>query len=131
LPGIIRIIWANDYATAIFKWVRGELISKGTYSEVSFALKVTTGELIAVKQVETPRTGHDSSQVTAVKALKLKLESEILEGLNHQSVVQYLGFEETSRHLTMFVVVSSPSHTIDGGFIASLNMFRVVRLLTP
>ena len=98
--------WANTYLTAIFKWVRGELIGKGTYGKVYVALNATTGEMIAVKQVEIPRTEsdrNDSRQVTVVEALKL--ESETLKDLDHQNVVQYLGFEETPRYLSMFVLI--------------------------
>jgi len=94
----------DGYVTAIFKWVRGELIGKGTYGRVYVALNATTGEMIAVKQVEIPRTEkdrNDSRQVTVVEALKL--ESETLKDLDHQHVVQYLGFEETPRYLSMLV----------------------------
>ena len=94
--------------TAIFKWVRGELIGKGTYGKVYVALNVTTGEIIAVKQIEIPRKenhGNDSRQVTIVEALKL--ESETLKDLDHQNVVQYLGFEETPRYLNMSVIFSA------------------------
>ena len=38
----------------VFKWVKGELIGKGTYGRVYLALNATTGEMIAVKQVELP-----------------------------------------------------------------------------
>ena len=116
---------------AIFKWVRGELIGKGTYGKVYVALNATTGEMIAVKQVEIPRTENDrndSRQVTVVEALKL--ESETLKDLDHQNVVQYLGFEETPRYLSMFVLVFDHcGHTTDESFVASLNTFQVVRLL--
>ena len=94
------------------------------------ALNATTGEMIAVKQVEIPRTEsdrNDSRQVTVVEALKL--ESETLKDLDHPNVVQYLGFEETPRYLSMFVLVSDyHSHGTNRGIIASLNTFQVVRL---
>jgi len=116
--------------TAIFKWVRGELIGKGTYGKVYVALNATTGEMIAVKQVEIPRTENDrndSRQVTVVEALKL--ESETLKDLDHQNVVQYLGFEETPRYLSMLVIISAYyRRPFDGNSIASLNTFLVVRL---
>lgn len=71
------------------------------------ALNTTTGEMNAVKQVEIPRTEDDrnnSRRVTAVEALRL--ESEILKDLDHQNVVQYLGFEETPIVLSMLVFIS-------------------------
>lgn len=87
---------------AIFKWVRGELIGRGTYGKVYVALNATTGEMIAVKQVEIPRTEsdrNDTRQISVVDALKL--ESETLKDLDHPHVVQYLGFEETPKFLSM------------------------------
>jgi len=85
-----------------FKWVRGELIGKGTYGRVYLALNATTGEMIAVKQVELPQTAsdkNDSRQHTVVQALKS--ESETLRDLDHPNIVQYLGFEETPANLSM------------------------------
>lgn len=92
------------FAAAIFKWVRGELIGRGTYGRVYLALNATTGEMIAVKQVEMPRTTSDKNhprQVNVVEALKL--ESETLKDLDHPNIVQYLGFEETPKFLSMCV----------------------------
>ncbi|KAF7799268.1 hypothetical protein EIP86_010500 [Pleurotus ostreatoroseus] len=100
--------------TAIFRWVRGELIGKGTYGKVYLALNATTGEMIAVKQVEMPRTASDKDdtrQVTVVEALKL--ESETLKDLDHPNIVQYLGFEETPTFLSIFL------EYVPGGSIAS------------
>ena len=87
---------------AIVKWVRGELIGKGTYGRVYLALNATTGEMIAVKQVEIPKTEadrDDKRQVSVVEALKL--ESETLKDLDHPNIVQYLGFEQTPDFLSM------------------------------
>ncbi|EAU93145.2 STE/STE11 protein kinase [Coprinopsis cinerea okayama7 len=97
-----------------FKWVRGELIGKGTYGRVYLALNATTGEMIAVKQVELPQTPsdrNDSRQNTVVQALKL--ESETLKDLDHPHIVQYLGFEETPANLSIFL------EYVPGGSIGS------------
>ncbi|KAK0464912.1 MAP kinase [Desarmillaria tabescens] len=97
-----------------FKWVRGEMIGRGTYGRVYLALNATTGEMIAVKQVEIPRTTsdkNDSRQVTVVQALKL--ESETLKDLDHPNIVQYLGFEETPSNLSIFL------EYVPGGSIGS------------
>ena len=130
---MFQVISTNDYAIAIFKWIRGELIGKGTYGKVYVALNATTGEMIAVKQVEIPRTENDrndSRQVTVVEALKL--ESETLKDLDHPNVVQYLGFEETPRHLSMLVLDPVCRYYITNrGNLVSLNMFQVDRLLAP
>jgi len=98
----------------IFKWVRGELIGKGTYGRVYLALNATTGEMIAVKQVEIPQTAsdkNDTRQAVYVKALKS--ESETLKDLDHPNVVQYLGFEETPNFLSIFL------EYVPGGSIGS------------
>lgn len=124
-------VQTDNYTTAIFRWVRGELIGKGTYGKVYVALNATTGEMIAVKQVEIPRTEsdrNDSRQVTVVEALKL--ESETLKDLDHSNVVQYLGFEETPRYLSMLVPILDCHHSsTDRRLPVSSNMFRVVQLL--
>lgn len=116
----VRIIYTNNYATAIIKWVRGELISESVYGKVYIAMNVTTGEMIAIKQVEIPRTESDRSdsrRVTIVEALKL--ESNIMKDLDHPNIVQYLGFEESPRYLTVLVLVSGyHCYTADRGFIA-------------
>ncbi|KAF8176636.1 kinase-like domain-containing protein [Mycena galopus ATCC 62051] len=97
-----------------FKWVRGELIGRGTYGRVYLALNATTGDMIAVKQIEIPRTAsdnNDSRKVTVVQALKL--ESETLKLLDHPNIVQYLGFEETPTNLSIFM------EYVPGGSIGS------------
>lgn len=58
--------------------------------------------MIAVKQVELPKTDSDRDdkrQVSVVEALKL--ESETLKDLDHPNIVQYLGFEQTPDFLSM------------------------------
>ncbi|KAG8914160.1 hypothetical protein FRC01_004196, partial [Tulasnella sp. 417] len=77
------------------KWVKGELIGQGTYGRVFIALNVTTGEMMAVKQVEMPQTISDHDNIRQVSILKaLKAEQQILEKLDHPNIVQYLGFLE-------------------------------------
>ncbi|OCB88556.1 hypothetical protein A7U60_g4259 [Sanghuangporus baumii] len=104
----------NPTPKPIFKWVRGELIGKGTYGRVYLALNATTGEMIAVKQVEIPQTDadrDDKRQVSVVEALKL--ESETLKDLDHPNIVQYLGFERTPDFLSIFL------EYVPGGSVAA------------
>lgn len=99
----------------IFKWVKGDLIGKGTYGRVYLALNATTGEMIAVKQVELPRTEsdrQDSRQKGVVAALKSEIDT--LKDLDHPNIVSYLGFEETPRYLHLFL------EYVPGGSIASV-----------
>ncbi|KAK2461990.1 hypothetical protein APHAL10511_006453 [Amanita phalloides] len=97
-----------------FKWVRGELIGKGTFGRVYLAMNANTGEMMAVKQVERPQTAsdrNDSRQTSMV--LALKLESETLKDLDHPHIVQYLGYEETPTNLSIFL------EYVPGGSIGS------------
>jgi len=95
---------ADDHAIAAFKWVRGDLISESLHGKVYAALNAT-GETIAAKQVEIECTENGRGvrlQTTVVEMLTK--ESSILRELDHPNVVLYLGFEETPRYLTMFVL---------------------------
>lgn len=84
------------------KWVKGELIGKGTYGKVFLAMNVTTGEMLAVKQVEMPQTISDQDDVRQVSIVNaLKAERETLETLDHPNIVQYLGFEQTKEFFSV------------------------------
>ena len=105
---------ANGGARPVFKWVKGGLIGKGTYGRVYLALNATTGEMIAVKQVELPRTESDrdsSRQRNVVGALMSEIET--LKNLDHPNVVSYLGFEQTPEYLSIFL------EYVPGGSIGS------------
>lgn len=75
-----------------YKWIKGDLIGRGTYGHVYIALSVTTGETIAVKQVEMPRTFSDKED-QRIKGMisSLKAEIELLKDLDHPNIVLYLG----------------------------------------
>lgn len=84
--------------------MKGELIGKGTYGHVYIGFNVTNGEMIAVKQVELPRTESDKDdnrQLSVVEALKS--EMELLKDLEHEKIVSYLGFDETPTHLSILL----------------------------
>ncbi|KAG9017078.1 hypothetical protein FRB90_001857 [Tulasnella sp. 427] len=96
------------------KWVKGELIGKGTYGRVFLAFNVTTGEMMAVKQVEMPQTISDQDDVRQVSIVKaLESEQQTLEKLDHPNIVQYLGFEKTKEFFSVFL------EYVPGGSIGS------------
>lgn len=99
---------------ATFQWVKGELLGKGSYAKVYLALNATTGELMAVKQVELPQTPSDllSSRHHAITEA-LKFERKTLMGLDHPNIVQYLGYEESPEYLSIFL------EYVPGGTISS------------
>lgn len=87
---------------AASKWVLGTLLGKGTYGHVYLALDQSTGEMIAVKQVEKRNKNAQGLEFV----LLLRKEQQILQGLDHPNIVAYLGSEETPTHLSMYVVRS-------------------------
>lgn len=83
-------------------WVKGDLIGKGTYGRVYLALNATTGDMIAVKQVEMPTTDSDREDVKHIGMIDaLKGEIALLKDLDHPNVVAYLGWEESPQFLSM------------------------------
>jgi serine/threonine protein kinase len=78
---------------------QGELISKGMYGCVYLGLNASTGEMIAVKQVEMPKDQGDTWLASTLDTLKSEIN--ILKSLNHWHVVQYLGSEQSATHFSL------------------------------
>lgn len=81
------------------KWVRGELIGKGKYGRVYLALDASSGEIMAVKQIEIPADRPGSRSLVAA----LKFESELLRKLDHVNIVKYIHFEKTETCANIFM----------------------------
>ncbi|GAA5979146.1 hypothetical protein JCM10908_002819 [Rhodotorula pacifica] len=94
----------DDPENFSYKWIKGDLIGRGTYGHVYIALSVTTGETIAVKQVEMPRSFSDKED-QRIKGMisSLKAEIELLKDLDHPNIVLYLGMEQTPDFLSIFL----------------------------
>ncbi|KAF9270149.1 Pkinase-domain-containing protein [Marasmius fiardii PR-910] len=105
----------THYGIATFQWARGELIGEGSYGRVYLALNATTGEIIAVKQVEIVRSHSESQDRRRLRdvAEALRLEKNTLKHLDHPHIVRFLGFEETSNCLSIFM------EYVSGGTIGS------------
>lgn len=97
-----------------FKWMKGQLIGKGTFGRVYLGMNITTGELIAVKQVEVnPKAaGSDKDKM---KELVKSLDQEIItmQDLDHPNIVQYLGSEKKDYSISIFL------EYISGGSVGS------------
>lgn len=97
-----------------FKWMKGQLIGKGTFGRVYLGMNITTGELIAVKQVEVnPKAaGSDKDKI---KELVKSLDQEIdtMQHLDHPHIVQYLGCERKEYSISIFL------EYISGGSVGS------------
>ncbi|KAF9011552.1 kinase-like protein, partial [Hymenopellis radicata] len=74
-----------------FEWTRGVSIACGTYSQVSFALKASTREVMVVKQVEIPPDREQSMQHRTLRMIKHIYET--LQDAEHPNVVRCLGLE--------------------------------------
>ncbi|KAF4974904.1 hypothetical protein FZEAL_8234 [Fusarium zealandicum] len=91
--------WGDD------KWMKGALIGQGSFGSVYLALHAVTGELLAVKQVETPAPGANSQGDTRKKSMieALKREISLLRDLRHANIVQYLGCSSSADYLNIFL----------------------------
>ncbi|KAG1642832.1 hypothetical protein G6F44_004434 [Rhizopus delemar] len=98
------------------RWIRGELIGKGSFGRVYHALNVEAGEWIAVKQVDLPNTKSDYAN-PQLKEIKdgLFREISLLEDLDNEYIVQYLGYnvDEEEGHINIFL------EYVPGGSVAS------------
>ena len=84
------------------KWVKGDLIGKGSFGHVYLALNANTGEPLAVKQVAL--TAHSEDNDGDDKLVdSIKYEIELLKDLDHDRIVSYLGFERTDKYFSIFL----------------------------
>ncbi|CEI86220.1 hypothetical protein RMCBS344292_00663 [Rhizopus microsporus] len=106
---------ANTSDTPI-QWIRGKLIGKGSFGKVYLAFNVGSSEVIAVKQVEVPKTVSDmlnERQHDVVEALYQEIM--MLRDLDHENIVQYLGYgrDDTEGVINIFL------EYVSGGSLSS------------
>nr|POE64823.1 map kinase kinase kinase mkh1 [Quercus suber] len=97
-----------------FKWMRGQLIGKGTFGRVYLGMNTTTGELLAVKQVEV-NPKHAKADPAKIREMVKALDIEIdtMQHLDHENIVQYLGCERKEFSISIFL------EYISGGSVGS------------
>lgn len=106
------------------KWMKGALIGQGSFGSVYLALHTVTGELLAVKQVETPSPGVASANDQKKKSMidALKREIGLLRELQHPNIVQYLGCSSSADYLNIFL------EYVPGGSVQTmLNSYGALR----
>lgn len=106
------------------KWMKGALIGQGSFGSVYLALHAVTGELLAVKQVETPSPGSTNQNDARKKSMidALKREIGLLRELQHPNIVQYLGCSSSADHLNIFL------EYVPGGSVQTmLNSYGALR----
>lgn len=106
------------------KWMKGALIGQGSFGSVYLALHAVTGELLAVKQVETPSPGSTNQNDARKKSMidALKREIGLLRDLQHPNIVQYLGCSSSSDHLNIFL-----EYVAGGSVQTMLNSYGALR----
>lgn len=104
----------NNFAPK--NWMKGSLIGEGSFGSVFLALHAITGELMAVKQVEIPSAtkGTEFDQRKNNMVTALKHEIELLQGMHHPNIVQYLGTSTDDQYLNIFL------EYVPGGSIATM-----------
>ena len=97
-------------------WIKGDLIGEGSFGSVYLAFHAITGELMAVKQVELPQVaqGTDIDKKKNNMITALKSEIDLLQGLQHPNIVQYLGTSSDDLNLNIFL------EYVAGGSIAGM-----------
>lgn len=99
---------------ATFKIIRGQLIGKGTYGRVYLGMNATTGDFLAVKQVEVNQkaAGQDKDRIKEMVAA-LDQEINTMQHLEHSNIVQYLGCERKEFAISIYL------EYIPGGSVGS------------
>ena len=97
-----------------FQIGRGQLIGKGSYGRVYLGINLTTGDFLAVKQVEVNQrtAGHDKDKMKEMVAA-LDQEIDTMQHLEHSNIVQYLGCERKEYSISIFL------EYISGGSVGS------------
>ena len=97
-----------------FQIGRGQLIGKGSYGRVYLGINLTTGDLLAVKQVEVNQkaAGQDKDKMKEMVAA-LDQEIDTMQHLEHSNIVQYLGCERKEFSISIFL------EYISGGSVGS------------
>lgn len=97
-----------------FQIGRGQLIGKGSYGRVYLGINLTTGDFLAVKQVEVNHkaAGHDKDKMKEMVSA-LDQEIDTMQHLEHPNIVQYLGCERKEYSISIFL------EYISGGSVGS------------
>jgi mitogen-activated protein kinase kinase kinase len=106
---------SSDGRPVTLNWVKGRLIGKGSYGRVYLAFNVTSGDMMAVKQVEQAPSDEgtvDPRQKSMIDALQGEIS--LLKDLYHTNIVTYLGCETSPKYVSIFL------EYVPGGTIAAI-----------
>ncbi|KAI5958770.1 BCK1 [Candida margitis] len=95
--GVVNKFQNKDGHYQEFAWIKGELIGRGSFGDVYLGLNVTTGEMLAVKQV----VRSNKLDLEGISALHKEVET--MKDLDHKHIVQYLGYERKDKTYSLFL----------------------------
>ncbi|KKA28870.1 hypothetical protein TD95_000259 [Thielaviopsis punctulata] len=97
-----------------FRWFKGQLIGKGSYGRVYLGMNATTGEFLAVKEVDVnPKAAQGDKNKIKEMVAGLDQEIDTMQHLDHVNIVQYLGCERKETSISIFL------EYIPGGSVGS------------
>ena len=99
--------------TNSFQIGRGQLIGKGSYGRVYLGINLTTGDFLAVKQVEVKKAAGQDDEKMKEMVAALDQEIDTMQHLEHPNIVQYLGCERKDFAISIFL------EYISGGSVGS------------
>ncbi|KZT26359.1 Pkinase-domain-containing protein [Neolentinus lepideus HHB14362 ss-1] len=103
-----------DESVKRIKWIKGALIGAGSFGKVYLGMDASSGTLMAVKQVELPKSSGPSEQRKRSMLDALDREIELLKTLQHENIVQYLDSSADEEFLNIFL------EYVPGGSVAAL-----------
>ena len=95
----------------IKKFKLGKILGEGAFGKVYEGFDEEHGFVMAVKQVYAP---ENASGVSRKKIDALQTEIELLKGLRHKNIVEYLGTCQRNENLHIFL------EYVSGGSLESL-----------
>lgn len=116
--GVVLNIQGKNGLFDRFVWIKGELIGRGSFGCVYLGFNVTTGEMLAVKQVEAQVDHRSKTMHNHGGILALHKEVETMKDLEHDNIVQYLGYEQKGNLYNMFL-----EYVLGGLVLAILKQF--------
>lgn len=96
------------------RWHKGALIGTGSFGKVFLGMNAKTGMLMAVKQVELPRSDDEMTRHRRMVIESLESEIELLKSIQHPNIVQYLDSFADDEHLNIFL------EYVPGGSVVAL-----------
>lgn len=105
LIGQVKSLNANDKIhirsrSVQFRWHRGIKLGQGRFGKVYTAVNNSTGELMAMKEIQIQPGENRAIQ-------KVAEELKIFEGINHPNLVKYFGVEIHREELLLFMELCS------------------------